>query len=530
MKPRGSRTAFSPLKASAKKSCLQHHQGRYVRAEKTQIDEAMRTLFLNPPSFENFDGGASSRWPATREIESYWYPVWLCYPAGILPDSKVVDAPPHKISALQAVEMANDYELVVLFTSSVGLHVDLGIAEMMKDENAKVKIAFVGPPVTVEPERALHNNAIDFVVRREFDYQIVRYATGTPLEELPGVSFRKNGSTIHNPEGGVIENLDDLPWVTKVYKRDLDVTRYNVPFLHHPYISLYTSRGCPAMCTFCLWPQTHSGHRWRLRSTDDVASEVRYALNAFPEIKEIFFDDDTFNYQRARTLELCAKLKPLNFAWSSTSRVTTDYETLKAMKESGCRLLIVGYESGDAQVLKNIKKGATLEMALRFTDNCKKLGLVIHGDFIVGLPGETRETLRKTIDFAKRLDTETIQVSIAHALPGTELYNYGAQNGLINLSMADNAGHQLPNITYRGLDEAELVEAVERFYDEYYFRPHVVWRVVRNALFNSVERRRLVKEAREYLSLRSKRKQFVREQRRDVAGVVNKGKAAQSFD
>jgi hopanoid biosynthesis associated radical SAM protein HpnJ len=404
----------------------------------------------------------------------------------------------------------------VLFTSSVGFRVDLKIAEMIKDTNPKLKVAFVGPPVTIDPEKALQNPAVDLIVRREFDYQIARYATGTPLEELPGVSFRKNGGITHNPEGGVIENLDELPWVTKTYKRDLDVTRYNVPFLHHPYISLYTSRGCPAMCTFCLWPQTHSGHRWRLRSSDDVAAEVRYALSAFPEVKEIFFDDDTFNYRKARTLELCAKLKPLKFTWSCTSRVTTDYETLKAMRESGCRLLIVGYESGDPQILKNIKKGATVEMALRFTENCKKLGLVIHGDFIVGLPGETRETIRRTIDFAKRLDTETIQVSIAHALPGTELHNYGVQNGLINLSMADEAGHQLPNITYPGLDEAELVDSVERFYDEYYFRPGVVWRMVRKTVFNSHERHRLAKQAREYLSLRSKRKRFVVDQRKGV--------------
>src|SRR5258708_4924136 len=271
----------------------------------------MRTLFLNPPSFEKFDGGASSRWPATREIESYWYPVWLCYPAGMLPDSKVVDAPPHKITAVQTVEMAKDFELVVLFTSSLGFSIDLKIAEMMKDANPKLKVAFVGPPVTIGPEKALKNPAIDFIVRREFDYQIARYATGTPLEELPGASFCKNGSIVHNPEGPAIENLDALPWVTKTYKRDLDISRYNVPFLHHPFISLYTSRGCPAMCSFCLWPQTHSGHRWRLRSTVDVASEVRYALSAFPTIKEVFFDDDTFNYRKARTLELCAKLKPL---------------------------------------------------------------------------------------------------------------------------------------------------------------------------------------------------------------------------
>ena len=113
----------------------------------------MKTLFLNPPSFEGFDGGAGSRWPASREIESYWYPVWLCYPAGMLPDSKVLDAPPHKVSIDQTVAMAGDYELLVLFTSTPGFHVDVKIAEMMKDNNPKLKVAFVGPPVTVEPEQ-----------------------------------------------------------------------------------------------------------------------------------------------------------------------------------------------------------------------------------------------------------------------------------------------------------------------------------------------------------------------------------------
>jgi hopanoid biosynthesis associated radical SAM protein HpnJ len=479
----------------------------------------MRTLFLNPPSFEGFDGGAGSRWPATREIESYWYPVWLCYPAGMLPDSKVVDAPPHKVSIEQTVAMANDFELLVLFTSTPGFHVDVKMAEMMKDSNPKLKVAFVGPPVTVEPEKSLRTSpAIDFVVRREFDYQIVDYAKGTPVEDLPGVSFRKNGHIVNNPERPAIENLDDLPWVTKVYQRDLDVKRYNVPFLLNPFISLYTSRGCPAMCTFCLWPQTHSGHRWRLRSSDDVAREMAFVKEAFPHVKEVFFDDDTFNYQKARTIELCKKLKPVNFTWSCTSRVTTDYETLRAMKEAGCRLLIVGYESGDQQILKNIKKGATIDMALRFTENCKKLGLVVHGDFIIGLPGETRETIRKTIDFAKRLDTETIQVSIGHPFPGTEFYDYVKNNGLITIdAMADESGHQLPNYSYPGLDRGELVDWVEKFYGEYYFRPKVVWRVVRKAIFNTDERKRLTKEAREYMALRAKRKKFVASERKLAA-------------
>jgi hopanoid biosynthesis associated radical SAM protein HpnJ len=476
----------------------------------------MRTLLLNPPSFEKFDGGASSRWPASREIESYWYPVWLCYPAGLIPDSKVVDAPPHGVSIERTVAMSKDFEFLVLFTSTPGFWVDVKMAEMMKDANPKLKIAFVGPPVTIEPETVLKSSrAIDFVVRREFDYQVANFAKGTPVNELPGASFRSNGSFVHNPDGPAIEDLDALPWVTKIYKRDLDFTRYNVPFIKHPFLAFYTSRGCPAMCTYCLWPQTHSGHRWRKRSGADVANEVRWAMGNFPGLREIFFDDDTFNYQKARTIELCRHLKPLNFTWSCTSRVTTDYETLKAMKEAGCRLLIVGYESGDPQILKNIKKGATVEMALRFQSNCKKLGLRVHGDFIVGLPGETRESIRRTIDFAKRLDCETVQVSIAHPYPGTEFYDYVRDNNLITVdSMTDEKGHQLPNIIYPGLDRAELVDWVEKFYGEYYFRPRAALRIVKGAVFDSGERKRLYKEAREYLSLRAKRKKFVKDQKR----------------
>ncbi len=184
------------------------------------------------------------------------------------------------------------------------------------------------------------------------------------------------------------------------------------------------------------------------------------------------------------------------------------------MKEAGCRLLIVGYESGDQQILKNIKKGATIDMARRFTANCKKLGLEIHGDFIVGLPGESRETIRKSIDFAKELDVETIQVSLGHPYPGTEFYDHVKKNGLITIdsAMTDEAGHQLPNYQYPGLDKGELVEWVERFYSEFYFRPKVALRLIGKALFDNSERKRLYKEAKEYLALRRKRKLYVKEQ------------------
>jgi len=473
----------------------------------------LKTLFLNPPSFENFDGGASSRWPATREIESYWYPVWLAYPAGMLEGARLLDAPPHHVSAEQTIEIARDYEFLVLFTSTPGFPGDIRLARAIKDANPNIKICFVGPHVGVLPEKSLRDcPAIDFICRKEFDYPVVDYAKGRPLAEIPGVSYLNNGQVMHNPDAPQVQDLDSLPHVTEVYRRDLDVARYNVPFLLHPFIALYTTRGCPAQCTFCLWPQTLSGHPWRKRSTDDVAREMARAKELFPEVKEFFFDDDTFNIQKARTVELCAKLKPLGLTWSCTSRVTTDFETLKAMKEAGCRLLIVGYESGDPQILKNIKKGATVERARQFTKDCHKLGLVVHGDFILGLPGETHETINNTIAFAKELDVQTIQVSVAHAYPGTELYDYVVKNGFMVASskMVDEGGHQLAHIQYPGLPADEILAAVHRFYDEYYFRPKAVFRILRKAAFDGHERKRLYKEAKAFLKLRSARNKLVK--------------------
>ncbi|PYV55548.1 MAG: hopanoid biosynthesis associated radical SAM protein HpnJ [Acidobacteria bacterium] len=473
----------------------------------------LKTLFLNPPSFENFDGGAGSRWPATREIESYWYPVWLAYPAGMLEGARLLDAPPHYVSAEETINIAKEYEFLVLYTSTPGFPGDIRLSQRIKDANPKIKIAFVGPHVTVLPERALREApAIDFVVRKEFDYAVKEFAEGKPLEDILGISYLKNGSIAHTADRPQLQDLDSLPHVTDVYHRDLDVRRYNVPFLLHPYVSLYTTRGCPAQCTFCLWPQTTSGHAWRKRSTDDVAREMAKAKEYWPYVKEFFFDDDTFNIQKARTVELCAKLKPLGLTWSCTSRVTTDYETLKAMKEAGCRLLIVGYESGDQQILKNIKKGATIERARQFTKDAHKLGLVIHGDFILGLPGETRETIQNTIAFAKELDVETIQVSVAHAYPGTELFDFAVKNNfMVKGSMVDEGGHQLAHIEYPGLPADEILHSVHRFYDEYYFRPRAVFRILRKAAFDSGERKRLYKEARTFLKVRSMRNKMVKE-------------------
>ncbi len=481
------------------------------------MTSVMKTLLLNPPSFEGFDGGASSRWPATREIESYWYPVWLTYPAGMLPGSRLLDAPPHKVTPAQTVDITRDYDFVVLFTSTVGFSSDLRLARMMKEAKPDLKICFVGPHVQVQPAESLAaGEEIDFIVRGEFDHAVVEFAQGKPLDQIPGISYRKNGQLVHTPASPQLQtdDLDGLPFATEIYKRDLAIEKYNVPFLLHPFVSFYTSRGCPALCTFCLWPQTLSGHAWRVRSSDNVVREIHQALHMFPQVKEFFFDDDTFNIRKDRVLELCSKFKPLKFRWSCTARMHSDYDTLKAMADAGARLFIVGFESGDPQILKNIKKGATVEMAREFVRNCKKVGIAIHGDFIIGLPGETRETIQRTIDFAKELDVETIQVSLAHAYPGTEMYDYLARNNsLATEAIADSGGHQLPHIEYAGLPREEMMAAVNRFYDAYYFRPRVVWRIVRNALWDKHERERLYHEAVAFLRLRGERWRYARKAR-----------------
>jgi hopanoid biosynthesis associated radical SAM protein HpnJ len=471
----------------------------------------MKTLLLNPPSFPNFDGGASSRWPASREIASFWYPVWLAYPAGLIKESRLLDAPPHGVTPEQTIEISKEYDFVALYTSTPGWKNDIRLAEMMKKASPELRIAFVGPPVTSQPDAALKASAsIDFVVRKEIDYPLAEFAEGRPLDSIQNVSYRKNGNIIHNPERPPLHDLDSLPWATDIYKRDLDITKYNVPFLLNPYLAFYSSRGCPALCTFCLWPQTISGHAWRTRSAADVAAEYARAWKLFPNLEEIFFDDDTFAWAKKRTIEVCEELKPVKRTWSCTSRVHTDYETLKAMRDSGCRLLIVGFESGDPQILKNIKKGATVEQAREFMRNCRRLGIAVHGDFIIGLPGETHDSIERTVKFAEELDCETIQVSIAHSYPGTEFDDFVRENKhILNEDMTDEMGHQLPVIQYPGLSREEIVQAVEHFYDRYYFRPRIVFRIVRGAVFNSRERKRLYKEAREFLQLRSKRKQFV---------------------
>ena len=263
--------------------------------------------------------------------------------------------------------------------------------------------------------------------------------------------------------------------VTEIYHRDLKMENYQIPYLRYPYVSFYTGRGCPAHCVYCLWPQTFTGHRFRVRSVANVVAEVRRSLELFPQAAEIFFDDDTFTADGERARQLGREFRDLKFLWSTTARANTSYETLKAMKEGGLRLLVVGFETGDPQVLKNIRKGATLDLGRRMVKWCKELGIQVHGTFMVGLPGETRQSLEASIRFACELDPDTIQVSLATPYPGTEFYDFCREQGYMqdDALVHGQTGYQQCVVDYPGLAAAEIFAAVPKFYRRFYFRPQL---------------------------------------------------------
>jgi hopanoid biosynthesis associated radical SAM protein HpnJ len=437
----------------------------------------MRTLFLNPPSYAGFDGGAGARYQAKREIRSYWYPTWLAQPAALVPDSLLVDAPPADKTLADIVPLAKERDLVILYTSSPTFGGDVKIAEALKQANPDLLIGFAGPTVAVRPQESLEaSRAIDFVAREEFDFTIKEVAEGRPLAGIDGLSYRDQaGNVVHNADRAILEDMDQLPAVLPVYKRDLRIEDYFIGYLKHPYVSLYTGRGCRSRCTFCLWPQTVGGHRYRTKSVGAVLDEAAQAKELFPQMKELFFDDDTFTDDRRRAEDIARGLGKLGLTWSCNAKANVPRETLEIMRDNGLRLLLVGYESGDQQILINIKKGLRVERAKQFAADTRDLGITVHGTFILGLPGETKETIQQTIKFAREVNPHTIQVSVAAPYPGTELYRQALENGWLppedeGATLVSASGTQLAALNYPDLGHTEILDSVDDFYKRFYFR------------------------------------------------------------
>ncbi len=463
----------------------------------------MKTLFLQPPSLGGFDGGAGSRYQAKREIKSFWYPTWLAQPAALVEGSRLIDAPPAGLGMEPVLAAAREHDMVVLHTSTPSFASDVKVAQALKDAKPSLLIGFVGAKVAVQPAESLQQgNCIDFVARNEFDFTIKEIADGRALADVDGISFRNAaGSLVHNRDRAILEDMDQLPFVTEVYKRDLRIEDYFIGYLQHPYISIYTGRGCKSRCTFCLWPQTVGGHRYRTRSPAHVAAEIAAAQKMFPQVREFFFDDDTFTDDLPRAEAIARELGKLGVTWSCNAKANVPRDTLKVLKDNGLRLLLVGYESGNQQILHNIKKGMLIDVARRFTKDCHELGIKIHGTFILGLPGETKETIEQTIRFATEINPHTLQVSLAAPYPGTFLHKQALENGWLSAEHAeliDETGIQIAPLDYPHLSHTEIFDSVEVFYKRFYFRAPKIASIVGEMVRSPQMMKRRLREGVEF--------------------------------
>ena len=399
----------------------------------------------------------------------------------------------------------------MLHTSVPSFKSDVKVAEALKAENPDLKIGMIGAKVAVDADGSLRDGGvIDFVARNEFDFTVKEVADGHDLSQIKGLSYRNDaGVIVHNEDRAILHDMDSLPWVTPIYQRDLKIENYFIGYLKHPYISIYTGRGCKSRCTFCLWPQTVGGHVYRTRSVENVIEEIAWSKKAFPQVKEFFFDDDTFTDDLPRAEAIAKGLGKLGVVWSCNAKANVPRKYLEVFKDNGLRLLLVGYESGNQQILYNIKKGMRIEVAEQFTKDCHELGIAIHGTFIMGLPGESEETIRETIDWARKINPHTIQVSLAAPYPGTFLYKQAIENGWLDAEHAelvDDNGVQIAPLHYPNLSHERIFENVEVFYKAFYFRPKKIASIVGEMLTSPDMMKRRLREGVEFREFLKERK------------------------
>jgi len=475
----------------------------------------MRIAFLNPP-FE-FRISKESRWPEYTKSGTLYYPFWLAYATGV-----VLEKTEHEATLIDAIAEGYDFNetirkleefnpnLVVIETSTPTVRNDAKFTQALKDK-LEVKVCFVGPHVSAVPEDTLKRySVVDFIARREFDYTIPELADALEgkkrLKNVLGLSFRKNKRIVHTKQRSLIQNLDELPFVSKVYKKFLDIRKYRYALARHPMVQVWSSRGCPNLCTFCQLPQTFSGRLFRVRTPENFVDELEWIDENLP-VKEIFIEDDTFTISKPRVVEICKLIRKrgLDVVWSCNARADIPYNVLKEMKKAGCRMLIVGYESGNDKILRNVKKGISVRQAMKFTINAKKLGLKIFGCFMLGLPGETKETIRQTFEYAKKLNPDMAFFQQAVPFPGTEFYQWCKTNNYLTAEdwdeWLDENGRLACIVSYPNLSKGEICKMRDELMTNFYLSPKWLAQAFLHN-FHPDEMVRLMNAAIEYMHFR----------------------------
>ncbi len=446
----------------------------------------MKILLLNPPFLKKFS--RPQRSPAVTKSGTLYYPLWLAGAAGVLADRgfpvDLVDAPADGLGIEEVIKRAREFSprLIVLDTSTPSIFNDVEIGAQLKKALPGAFTVLVGTHVSALPEETMRiNENIDAVARFEYDYTLLELAetlkNGGGLNKVAGITFREGGKIITNPARPFIKDLDELPFVSRVYKKFLKIENYFNPNALYPMVTITTSRGCPFPCTFCVYPQTLMGRGYRSRNVGHVVSEMEYIIEHFPRAKSVFFEDDTLtvNKRRCKELSMLIMKRGVKITWTANSRIGLDYETMKVMNQAGCRSLCVGFESGSQRILDNMKKKTNPEEMFRFMEDARRAGLLIHGCFMAGLPGETHETLRETLELAKKLSPDTAQFYPVMVYPGTEAYQWYMEKGLINTKDFNKwitpEGLHNTVISTEGLTSEEIVKFCDEARREFYLRP-----------------------------------------------------------
>ncbi len=471
----------------------------------------MKVCFLNPPYFPMYS--RESRSPCVTKSSTLYWPMFLCYAAGCVEQDDnellLLDAPAMDLDFEGCLEKIKAFgpELCVLGVSTPSINNDMRVGRGLK-EAIGCKIAMMGTHATAEPIEILEKeDATDFVLIGEADYtarELVRHLRGDGPDhprKVLGMAWRDGEEVVRNLDRPKIENLDTLPWVSKVYFEHLHscYKRYFYGANINPLIVILSGRGCPFRCTYCVVPQTITGHTYRKRSIKDVVDEMEYIYNSFEEVGEIFFEDDTFTAHPTRTSEVCDEIirRGIKVTWSANARCDVKADVLKKMKQAGCRELCVGFESSSLEVLKNVKKGLAKGMAEKFMVGADEAGILIHGCFMVGNPGDTKTTLQNTLDLAKRLSPNTAQFYPIMAYPGTSAYEEAKKGGNLMSDdydkWLDSEGNHNTTVRCDNLTPQDLVDFCDKARREFYLRPSYMLKQAVLALTDKYERYRVMR-------------------------------------
>jgi len=447
----------------------------------------MKISILNPSFGDNFVRVA--RWAAKSRGRVQRHPEYLLIAAQVLMDSghevQFVEAAARNLTPEESFKEIFDFtpHILVIHATTPSIYDDIDQAKTIK-QKINCKVAFVGQHVTAEPDNTFEIGAdtVDYILRREYDYSLRDLANGITPDKVLGISWYNGNTVIHNENAPSI-NVNELPFPAWQL---IQPEWYPDGGKQFPFLTLITGRGCNNGCTFCRDPQLMYGYRLRNRTAQLVVDEMEYDLKTHPQIREIMFETDTFAADKNHVTEVCNEIMKRELhkllSWSCNMRVNTDLSVLPLMRDAGCRMLMTGYEFGTNEQLRAIRKGAVnIDMARQYSHRAHELGFTIHGCFMIGAPNETHESARKTIDFAKSLPLDTIQITGVASYPGTSLYKWAKENGYVRANdwreWLNPQREQRTLLDYPQLSSQQIDELIDTGLKEFYLRPKQMWQM-----------------------------------------------------